>query len=74
MFELLIRSGTSGYYDYDCCDMQIATIPSSNIPSVGDIIELGQKRYLVREVNRSYVDIANKSEFREFISVYVISA
>ena len=84
MYHVLIKSGTSGYYDYDGCDMSVAEIENNNIPNVGDILEIdrvnlvGEEKhldvnnYLVREVRRiiSIDNINNKQN--EWIKVYVI--
>lgn len=78
MFTVAVKSGTNGHYDFDNCDLIIATIPSENIPNVGDILVFGDtenknlKKYLVREVKRSYNHKTDKQEFGEWIYVYVI--
>jgi hypothetical protein len=80
MFTIAVKSGTNGYSDYDNCDKVLAEIPSNHIPSVGDVLEFGDKdnanwqRYLVREVKRSYNHKNDKHEFGEWIRVYVINA
>lgn len=80
MFTVAIKSGTSGHIDYDNCDLIVAEIPSSNIPSKGDILNLGDKdnnfykKYLVTEVKRTYNRATDKHDFREWIYVYVIVA
>lgn len=78
MFTVAIKSGTCGYSDYDDCDMILAKIQSDNIPNVGDILYFGdhnnrnRKKYLVREVERSYNHKTEKHDFGEWIYVYVI--
>lgn len=80
MFTVAVKSGTNGHSDYDNCDLLLGNIPSENIPSVGDILVFGDsenrntKRYLVREVKRSYNHKNDKHEFGEWIYVYVINA
>lgn len=80
MFTVAIKSGTGGHADYDNNDKILAEIPSNNIPSVGDILEFGDKnnsnpsQYLVREVKRQYNRPNDKHEFGEWIRVYVIQA
>jgi hypothetical protein len=71
MYDIMIKSGTSGYSDYGNCDKQIAKIPSNNIPNVGDILQI-DKKYLVREIKRSLVLPTKRYEFGEYIYVYVI--
>ena len=70
MFYVNIKSGTSGWSDYDNCDKQIAEIPSDNIPSIGDTLEIDSELYLVREVRRAYN--LPPVTFGEWIYVYVI--
>lgn len=79
MYTVAVKSGTNGYYDYDCCDEVIAEIPSNNIPRVGDVLEFGDsnnynnKKYLVREVKYSINHKNEKHNFGEWIYVYVIN-
>lgn len=79
MYTVAVKSGTNGYSDYDNCDMILATIPSDNIPRVGDTLEFGDKdnanvkSYLVREVHRSFNHENEKHKFGEWIQVYVIN-
>lgn len=71
MFEVRIKSGDSGHFNYDGCDMYVATIPSNNIPSVGDRLEFdNDKCYLVKEIQRYYWDI--EGCITENIVVYVL--
>lgn len=80
MYQVMVKSGTNGYSDYDNCDMMLAEIPSNNVPNVGDTLEFGDKenrnikRYLVREVRRTFNHENDKHEFGEWIYVYVINA
>lgn len=80
LFTVAVKSGTNGHHDFDGCDMTLAVIPSSNVPSVGDIITFGNKEnrnvknYLVREVKRMYNQKNDIHEFSEWIYVYVIDA
>lgn len=80
MFTVAIKSGTSGYANYDNCDLHVVEIPSNNIPQKGDILEFGDKenrndkRYLVTEVKRIYNHKNEKHDFGEYIYVYVIGA
>lgn len=70
MFYVSIKSGTSGWSDYDNCDKQIAKIPSDNIPSVGDTLGITGEYYLVREVKRVYN--LPPVTYGEWIYVYVV--
>lgn len=80
MYTVAVKSGTNGYSDYDNCDMILAKIPSDNIPRVGDTLEFGDKdntnckKYLVREVKRTFNHKTDKLDFGEWIYVYVITA
>lgn len=78
MFTIAIKSGKSGHFDYDGCDLILAEIPSNNIPNKGDILTFGddqnrsEQAYLVTEVSRSYNHKNDKQAFGEYIYVYVI--
>jgi|GEM_PF-5878244 len=80
MFYVMVKSGTNGYSDYDNCDLLLTEIPSSNIPRIGEILEFGdkenftRKKYLVREIKRSYNFKTDKHEYGEWTYVYVINA
>lgn len=78
MLRIAIKSGTSGYMDYDHNDWVIAELPSTNIPSVGDKLIFGDnndanyKDYLVTGVERTYNRQTATSPFAEWIMVYVV--
>lgn len=74
MFYVRVKSGTNGHSDYDNCDLAIKTIDSPNIPHVGDFLKIDNVKYLVREVNRIYVDVPQSDSVREYVYVYVINA
>jgi hypothetical protein len=40
MYKVAFKNGIGTYYDEDGCDYIIAEVPSNNIPSVGDILDL----------------------------------
>lgn len=75
-----MRSGTGGYYDPEDKDAFIAEVPSENLPSVGDILYIGDDEnlnlipYLVREVKREYALPTERTDFGEWFTVYVIYA
>lgn len=79
MFEVRIKSGTSGWKSYDDSDKVIAVIESNNIPREGEILEIidpainGIKKYLVKEIERAYRLKSERCDFREYISVYVVN-
>lgn len=70
MFDINIKSGDSGHFNYDGCDMCVTTIPSNNVPRVGDTLIVKQQKYLVRDIVREYWDV--KECFAEHIDVYVV--
>lgn len=80
MYQVAVKSGTNDYYDLNNCDRILVEIPSDNIPRVGDILEFGDadnhfmKKYLVREVKRTFNHKNEDHEFGEWITVYVINA
>lgn len=68
-FDVCIKSGTSGYWDEDNCDMLLKRdIKTNQIPSKGDYLYLdkGHESYLVTKVRRTFV---NNEEWN---TVYVI--
>ena len=80
MFIVAVKSGTSGYSDYDGCDLILAEVPSKRIPVKGDTLEFGdennreKKRYLVTDIHRAYNFKTEQHDFGEWIYVYVIQA
>ena len=70
MFKISIKSGTCGHSDCGNCDLIVAEVPSTNIPNVGDIVEILCVKYLVSEVRRVYN--LPPVTFGEWIYVYVI--
>lgn len=70
MFDINIESEYSDYLDCDNYDLNIATIPSDNIPYRGDIIVIDNQKYLVNDIIRRYWDITEC--FSERIVVYVL--
>ncbi|MEO2202359.1 hypothetical protein ABGV42_01230 [Paenibacillus pabuli] len=77
MFTVMIKSGTSGYFEQDDIDLKIADIDSNNIPNKGDILELPSndsqsiQSYIVHEVRRKYVKGVTVNFYNEFFYVYV---
>lgn len=75
MFQVAIKSGTDGHHD-----RLLATVSSNNIPVIGDTLQFGDekndnfKKYLVREVERTYTfaQAFSDLEFMEYIRVFVI--
>lgn len=70
-FDVCIKSGTSGYWDDDNCNMLIkAEVETEQLPSKGDYIFLDTVDipYLVTDVFRSFLKNG------EFNTVYVIKA
>lgn len=80
MYIVAIKSGTSGYYDQDNCDMVIAEIPSNNIPQIGSFLSFGDnnnmntQKYLVTGIQYNINHKNEKHNFGEWIYVYVIKA
>lgn len=72
MFTIAIKSGTSGWDDYDHCDKVITEIPSDNVPNVDDTISFNGETYLVRSISRIYYMGKENKKFEEYIWVYVI--
>ena len=78
MFEVKIKSGTSGHFNCDGCDLKVAEIWTDQVPNKHDILELIDKenksnQYFVTEVKRSYL-LPTETRFNTeiYTSVYVI--
>ena len=61
-YEILIKSGTSGHYDYDNCDLLIKEDFNVSVtPNVGNKIKINNNTYIVTEIilnenlNKCYV-------------------
>ncbi len=74
-YTIYIKSGSSGWFSHDGCDMGISVVEKAEIiPGTGEYIELKEEsekyisRFLVTEVKHSIYDHGN------YCSVYVIRA
>lgn len=75
-YDISIKSGTGGWYDYDGCDKCVAKLETHFLPRVGETIQILTKdenkksnyiSYLIRDVNYWYID-----KDKNGINVYVI--
>lgn len=76
LYYVNIKSGDSGHYSSDNCDILVAKIPSDNIPRIGEILHIyddgSSKKYLVREIVRSINLATERYGFGEWTYVYVV--
>lgn len=75
-YDVMIKSGTGGWYDYDNCDKFVAKLETHFLPRVGETIQVHTKdkdeksyyiKYLVRDIDYWYID-----KDKNGINVYVI--
>lgn len=76
MYQICIKSGTSGHHCYDGNDLTIADVPSDNIPPINSIIKLRDgitsRKYFVTEIITSINLATEETEFGEWTYVYVV--